>query len=298
MKHIIQYILFILPLLFTSCWDDNDGDDEVITGSLRPGQGIVEYTGYEPLKSKPVRIHFYIPSDTEMKNMPVLMVFPGTGRNANDYLNAWVSIAKKKQIMVFALEFPSDTYSTSQYIEGGMFSGNTLLSESSWTFSIIEPIFDYIKAETGNKQQQYDMFGHSAGAQFVHRFMTFKPSNRVHRGVSANAGWYTVPDFTIDYPYGLKNSPATEEGVKAFFAKEFILHLGMADTDPNDSSLNHTAGADAQGLYRYARGLYYWNKVSEIKDAKGYPFNWVKYETPNVAHEFVKMTTAAANFLY
>ncbi|NDV80712.1 hypothetical protein [Bacteroides sp. 51] len=297
MKYQILSIL-ILSIFLAGCWSDDDKDNEVITDSLRPGQGIVEYTGYEPLKNKPVKIHFYIPSETAMKDMPVLMVFPGTGRNANDYLAAWINIAKQKQIMVFALEFPSDTYSSSQYIEGGMFSGGTLLAEASWTFSVIEPLFDYIKSETGNRQQQYDMFGHSAGAQFVHRFMTFKPNNRVHRGVAANAGWYTVPDFTVDYPYGLKNSPATEAGVRTFFGKELILHLGTADTNPNDASLNHTAGADAQGLYRYARGLYYWNEVSKIKASKGYALNWEKQETPNVAHEFIKMTTAAAGFLY
>jgi hypothetical protein len=51
----------------------------------------------------------------------------------------------------------------------------------------------------------YDMYGHSAGAQFVHRYLQFYDSPKVKKAVAANAGWYTFPNEAINYPYGIKS---------------------------------------------------------------------------------------------
>lgn len=288
-----MWSLALCLLGLTACWGDGGGDEN--QGVFRAGRGIVSYSGYPPLSNKPIRIHYYIPPSGNMADMGVLFVFPGTNRNADDYLTPWTGIADNKKIMVFSLEFPSATYSVSEYIEGGMFSGNTLLPESSWTFSLIEPLFDYVKQQTGNTRSSYDIFGHSAGAQFVHRYMTFKPDNRVGKAIAANAGWYTVPDFDIDYPYGLKGSPATEAGLRKFFAKSFYLALGTADTDPNDPNLNKTPGAMAQGDNRYARGLNYWNVAERAKGNAA--FDWRLERVEGVGHEYRRMIAAAGQWL-
>lgn len=125
--------------------------------------------------------------------------------------------------------------------------------------------------------------------------MSFKPDNRVRRAIAANAGWYTVPDFDIAYPYGLKDSPATKEGLTRFFAKKFYLALGTADTNPDDSNLNKTPGAMAQGAYRYARGLHYWEAAERAKG--GAAFNWEKVPVQGVGHEYKKMIAAAGQLL-
>lgn len=286
------WILAVAAFGLTGCWDDDDDGNNGIFG---PGQGIVSYSGYRPLSNKPIKVYYYIPPSGNMANMGILFVFPGTNRNADDYLIPWISIADNKKIMVFSLEFPSSTYTVSQYIEGGMFSGTTLLPESSWTFSMIEPLFDYVKQQTGNTRGGYDIFGHSAGAQFVHRYMTFVPSNRVNKAIAANAGWYTVLDFDIDYPYGLKNSPATQAGLVKFFAKDFYLELGTADTDPNDPNLNTTPGAMAQGANRYARGLNYWDVAERAKG--NHTFNWELKPVEGVGHEYREMIKAAGKLL-
>lgn len=291
----ILFALSLMPLMW-SCWDDNGEPNHHETEHFLPGQGIVEYTGYAPLSGKPVRVHYYIPPQGDAKTMPALMVFPGVNRNADEYLTAWIDAARTKQFMVFSLEFPQDSYSSAQYIEGGMYSGETLLPVVEWTFSMIEPLFDFMRRDLGGSQTQYDIWGHSAGAQFVHRYMTFVPENRVRRAVAANAGWYTVPDFSVGYPYGLKNSPAQQAAMPELFAKQFTLHLGTADNDTNDPSLNHSAGADAQGKNRYARGQNYWNKAQTA--AGGNTFRWEKREETGVAHEYAKMAAAAAKFMY
>ena len=51
------------------------------------------------------------------------------------------------------------------------------------------------------------MFGHSAGAQFVHRFVMFAPGPNLRTAISANAGWYTTLEENVAFPYGLKDAP-------------------------------------------------------------------------------------------
>lgn len=290
-------ILITYTILVASCFKDDKPESLGETSTFLPGDGIVTYSGYAPLADRPIRVHFHIPVDGDMKKMPVLFVFPGLERNANDYLGAWRTEATNRNVMVFVFEFPSDTYSTEQYIEGGMFQGSTLQDRSKWTFSIVEAVFDAVRKDTGSSRSKYDMWGHSAGAQFVHRYVTFMPDARIDRAVSANAGWYTVPDVDIAYPYGLKNTDAaTPSRQESLFARKLIVHLGTADTDR--SGLNTSAGAEAQGANRYKRGTYYYAEAKRISTKGGYTLNWTKYEVTGVAHEFAKMATAGAKILY
>lgn len=290
-------ILAMCTAFVTGCLQDDQPEPPGETSTFLPGDGILTYTGYAPLVDRPIRLHFHIPPGGEMKKMPVLFVFPGLERNANDYLAAWRKEATERNFMVFVFEFPTVFYSTEQYIEGGMFQGNTLLDRSQWTFSVVEAVFDAIRKDTGSSQKNYDLWGHSAGAQFVHRYVTFMTDAPVDRAVSANAGWYTLPDMNRAYPYGLKNTDVLSSSrMEALFARQLIVHLGTADTDRG--GLNTSAGAEAQGANRYQRGTHYFAEATRLSTMGGYSLNWKKYEVQGVAHEFSKMAVAGAKILY
>lgn len=289
-----QLLAALLTILLTGCWGGDSIDEDKET--LGTGRGKITYNGYAPLNHKPVTVHFYIPKG-DVSRMPVLFVLPGVNRNADEYLDAWKEGADKKGVMVFSLEFPKSFYSPEEYIEGGMFSGGQLKPEAEWTFSLIEPLFGYLKTELNGTQSSFDLWGHSAGAQFVHRYLLFKPAAPVRKAVSANAGWYTVPDLSVAYPYGLKNSTASSATLRQAFGKNLILQLGTADTDPNDSNLNHSPGAELQGPHRYARGLYFWDRSMRSSQTHGV-FNWMKHEVPGVAHSYTRMAANAWGFMY
>lgn len=290
-------ILSLFLAAFSSCEWKSDVEEPVLN-KLGTGQGIVTYTGYEPLKSKPIDLHFYIP-EGDLQTMPIVFIFPGTERNANDYLAGWMDKFKDKKVIAIALEFPQAYYSTSQYIEGNMFKGSTPLPEEQWSYSVIEAIFSYVKSETGNKSAQYSMFGHSAGAQFVHRFVTFKQNTHLNKAIAANAGWYTVPDTQIGYPYGLKDSGFSDKATLThLFSSNLIVALGDQDIDPKDSSLRHTPEADAQGLYRFARGEFYYNESESISKANSIVFNWKKIVVKGVAHDFKGMMAETVDYLF
>ena len=295
MKTNLIISLFIALFLYSCEWK-SDVDDQILN-KLGTGHGIVTYTDYEPLKAKPINLHFYIP-EGDIKTMPIVFILPGTGRNANDYLAAWMKNFKSKEIIAIALEFPQEDYSTSEYIEGNMFKKNEALPEEQWSFSVIEAIFSYVKAETGNQVTQYSLFGHSAGAQFVHRFVTFKQNLHLNKAVAANAGWYTVPNIQIEYPYGLKNSGYTDDTTLShLFGSNLIVALGDQDIDPNDNSLRHDEQSDAQGLYRYARGEYYYSEGERISKDNNMVFNWKKVIVKGVAHDFEAMMVQTINYL-
>lgn len=293
-------LLFLFTAALSVCGclkDDWPESPSAAAGGFAPGEGIVAYTGYAPLAARPVRVHYYIPQDGDMATMPVLFVLPGQERNAADYLAAWHNEAALRHIMVFALEFPASDYSSSQYNEGGMFDGSVPLDPEQWSFAVVESLFDTIRSDTGSARTTYDMWGHSAGAQFVHRYVTFMPQIRLRRAVSANAGWYTLPDPDTAYPYGLKGtSYAGQTHLRTIFARDLAVHLGTADT--GRSGLNTSEGAEAQGPDRYSRGRCYYACAQAVSEDTGSPFIWSKTEVEGVGHEYAKMAAAGAAWLY
>lgn len=279
------------------CWksEDNVGPEPE---HFKGKQGVVTFDSYAPLSAKPVKVYYNIPTGKSRISMPILIVMAGVERNAADYRNAWVTDSDAKGFMVFAPEFTTTYYpGSSNYNQGGIFNGSIVRPEAEWTFSLIEALFDFIRDDLGSNRENYDLWGHSAGGQFVHRYVLFKPDARIDRAVAANPGWYTVPDLAVGWPYGLLSSPATSATLTKAFAQHLVVQLGTSDTNANDPNLDHNAAADLQGLTRYARGQYFWNVANGTK--AGYPaFNWEKREVAGVAHEYRKMATDAAKLLY
>lgn len=162
---------------------------------------------------------------------------------------------------------------------------------------MIEPLFDYVRVDTGNRSEGYSLYGHSAGAQFVHRFLLLVPNHRVQRAVIANAGWYTAPELAIGFPYGVRGGPVTDAGLRRALATPLTVLLGEADTDPNDPDLRHTAGADRQGPHRLARGRFFYAAGLNTARALATPFGWSLQTVPGVAHSNGGMRPAAAHLL-
>jgi hypothetical protein len=176
-------------------------------------------------------------------------------------------------------------------------SDGQLRPQSEWTYTLIEPLFDFVRREAGSQQTGYVLYGHSAGAQFVHRFMLFVPENRVERAVSANAGWYTMPDLEVEFPYGLRTSPSTEATLRRALGAKLTILLGEQDTETEADNLRSTAGAEAQGPNRLARGRSFYDAGFRAAAKLGTPFAWTLQTVPGAEHEDAQMAPAAADIL-
>lgn len=254
--------------------------------------GFFEFTPIGPLSSKTIKVFYHIPNGT-MSQMPILFSFHGDGRNADDHRDYWISMANQHKMMIFAPEFSEanfprgDAYNLANiFVDGDNPSQSTFNATNEWTFSVLDPLFEQIKQAVSGSQQGYNAWGHSAGAQFLSRFVLYMPNSKLNVAVCSNAGWYTVPEFEIDFPYGLEKSELSTNNIELAFSKKVIIHLGLNDTNPNSPGLRHNTIVDnQQGLNRLVRGRYFYTTSQATAQEMNVPFNWEKDEVTNVAHE-------------
>ena len=308
--------LALFPLLF-SCGDDGPvvpKEENKMTLSF--GYDSLVFTGYAPLQDKPVKVYYVIPETGNLKTMPILFAMHGADRNGPYQIDTWRSIVEDKGVILIAPQFTKALYPEINYQYGGVsYSSSSFVAreEELWTYQIIESLFDYFKENTGNRSKTYDIWGHSAGSQFTHRFLLFMENARVRRAVSSNAGSYTFPSpdgvsyngKSFGYPYSIKDAGRTKEQLAKYFARDLTVHLGKADTATTreqDSQLPVSDGAEAQGKCRYERGKNFYATARHIADSVGLPFNWKLVEVPGVPHSSRRMvqtgSTGAAYLMY
>ena len=170
----------------------------------------------------------------------------------------------------------------------------TLRPRALWSFAAIEPLFDETRRRFGTAAERYTIYGHSAGAQFVHRFVMFMPEARIEQAIAANAGWYTMPDPALAFPYGVEGAPVAPDTLKAVLAKPLTVLLGTADTDTADPDLRTTPEANRQGPHRFARGQSFFAEGRELAARLDAPFGWRMEHVPGVGHKNGLMAQAAA----
>lgn len=230
---------------------------------------------------------------------PVLIVMHGIKRNAEEYRESWITHARAKHAFLLVPEFSREQFpSVDQYNYGDLFtSSGELNPKEQWSFTAIEKIFDVVK-QSVLIAPTYHIYGHSAGAQFLHRFIFFIPETRIARAVVANSGFYTMPRDDVAFPYGLKNTPITRAELTQVFAKPVTILLGEADTDPNATNLSRTAEANAQGANRLERGKSFYATAQQVAAELATPFNWQIAFVPNVGHDNGGMAKSAIDWLF
>ena len=261
-------------------------------------KGIPERYLFQNISIPDKPIVFFVILPTDIENADFIMVMHGLDRNSLDYIQAWKNFGENNNYVCAAPTFSSADWPGSiSYNLGNMFNStnyNLLNPDSVWSFTLISKIHDELVEALGMKNEQYDIWGHSAGAQFVHRLMTFKPDYKIQHAIAANAGWYTLPDFDIDYPFGLKNDNLIfdETFTEDLVIKPLVIMRGTADTI-RDGNLNTSTEADAQGKNRYERAGTYFSYANQI-DVQ---HKWKLIDVENVGHDYVSMAKAAQNFL-
>ncbi len=289
----MMFLLYTLILLFAGSARVGAAEIPVIT----LGAGQFTFQQHEGAAHRAIKVWTYRPKELAA-DAPVLFVMHGLERNGERYRDDWQPYAGRAQALLLVPEFSAAgfpggrNYSAPRKANADQSDGAT-----PFAFAAIEQIFDQVIKANKLTASDYRLYGHSAGAQFVHRFILANPQARVKVAVAANAGWYMMPELESNFPYGLKGSGLTAEILKSALAKKLVILLGEKDTDPNHPQLRRTAQAKRQGANRFERGQTFFRAAERQAEKLNVLFNWELRTVPNVAHSNAGMASAAAPLL-
>lgn len=263
-------------------------------------RGAAERRTYRcPSSDLQIEVETYMPAVSDRSRVPLLVVLHGFMREPARYLEPWIPLAAAHGFAVIAPEFHRGDFPGSlAYNQGGLFSpAGDLQPQERWLFGHVERLFDAAREWVGTRTRRYCLYGHSAGAQVVHRMVLAAPDARVSMAVAANAGWYTLPTFDLDFPYGLGRLPVTEAGLRRSLGTPLVVLLGEADSDPDDPLLRRSPEALAQGAHRLARGVEFHRQAQDAATRRGVPLAWTRQQVPGVGHDHEAMAAVASKIL-
>jgi hypothetical protein len=288
-----------LVILLTACgrFSDRSAEKpatvpEKTVETISPGVGKwILSTDFGPLP-----VYYYRPARWQ-PDQPVFILLHGEHRNALALRNALQDEAEKRGILLVCPFFSKETFSGSRsYALGGMLEKRKVAPETQWFFPILNRLRDSFLEAAGAPQAPVTFFGHSAGAQLLHRYLFFGKARPHEAYIVANAGWYTMPDSSTAFPYGLGGVPAESSFVKEAFGFHVTILLGEADTKA-DGSLRQTVQAQKEGKNRLERGTRFFEQSRKAARMMQVPFAWQMKTVPAIGHDTEKMARAAMELI-
>lgn len=259
-------------------------------------------------EEKPVNMRlWYSRPDQVNADTPVIMVMHGGRRDANKYRDYWGAHAKRHGVLIVAPEISEEDFPTGW----GYQTGNWVTPDSDSTdeskgqrnppeqssFAALERAFDALKEKFSLDADTYDIWGHGSGAQFVTRMIMLYPEARIDRGIAANSGTYTFPDWTLPLRYGLKNTGVEPEDLKPSYKHHLVIMLGSEDDDPSHRLLSQLDIAIAQGEHRVKKGQNFHKANRAQADDLNTEYNWELQTVYGIGHSGRQMSEAGAEFL-
>ena len=241
----------------------------------------------------PITVYYYKPKNATIYSK-LLFAIHGVERKGSRARDNWIDAADKYGFIVVAPEFDSTHFPNRLFQMGGMENNDP----AAWSFQIIENLFEKIRDDEGLTTPTYMLFGHSAGAQYVHRFVLMMEKPRLSNAVAANAGAYTIPAYADSkYPWALDERLTARLRLKQVFGRKLVIMLGEADTKTG-GNLPSSREAMGQGANRFERGKNFYAKAQSQAQELDTALNWRLVTVPGVGHDSGKMSKAAAKVLF
>ena len=290
---------------------------------IHPGSGNFLLEGGPGHPEKLIQVFYHRPEGFTSRS-PFVVVVPGAGRDADEYRDAWIDASERSGVLVLSPRYRESEYGFGAYHMGGLMeelnlSESVLREEGSnrahldedrfdyrvnpdreeWIFNDFDRLFVGVARAVGSDRESYDLFGHSAGGQILHRLVLFYPESRADRILAGNAGFFTLPDTALDLPFGIGNTTVTEEDLERSLGRRLVLFLGEEDDETETGgTLLRSPTVDRQGLHRLERGRSFYAAGRALAERRSVPFAWELEVVPDVGHDFAAMSRAAAEYLY
>ena len=254
---------------------------------------------YSDWAGPPIGVFSWMPPGA-WRDCRVMLVYHGVNRDADRYFTQWQPVAARRGFAIVVPEYATAQFPQAlNYNQGGVLDAQgRVRPRSLWAFGTPDGLFAAYRRRARLRTTRYELFGHSAGSQFVHRALLAAPPRRTTKAIAANAGFYTWPDLERPWPFGLKDSPIGERDLRAWLARDMVVLLGTADNHPQHRSLNRDPPAMQQGEHRLARGNGFFEAGQALAAARGWRFGWTRSYAPDVDHDNARMAPFAADLFY
>lgn len=256
---------------------------------IASGSSQITFSGWSGPKL-PVYVH---KPQTAGGSSRIVFVMHGVQRDGDRYRDEWRNLADKHDLIIVVPTFGRNDFpTTDSYNLGNIVDEKGRRNPlAKWSFSAIEPLFDDIVCRVAGNQKGYALYGHSAGAQFVHRYVALANAPRMESAVAANSGWYTMPS-DVPFPYGWGGDAAGLVSPARAFQRPLTILLGTEDIDRNDPNLRKNEQADRQGLTRFDRGHGFLAAARKLT-GEAFALGWKIAYAPGVGHDNGQMAPFA-----
>ena len=266
---------------------------------MRNGSGVFTFNDHAAGQSGSLQVFYHRPEE-HGRHDRILLAISGSDRAAAYFRNCWVAHAKRLNALIVAPEFDHASFPTTAIFNYGNVTApqgdvSSMMPREVWTYGILDRLFRRVKEITASEQSSFSLFGHSAGAQFAHRYLALTRGRLTDLVIAANAGWYMLPDNGMEYPAGTARTGFSDEDLRRYLATNMVILLGDADTNETEPGLPQEAEAVAQGAHRLARGRFYFNYCRDLARRLDATFGWRLVVAPGIGHDDAEISTAAAN---
>lgn len=231
----------------------------------------------------------------------IIVAMHGVDRAAAEFRDLLVPQAERNGQIVLVPEFdPVQFPGIAAYNFGGVRRpppDNAVLPREHWNFGVIDRLFQYVRQAIGSSRETFGLFGNSAGAQFVLRYLALNEAASVDVAVAANCGCYMLPDLAKDYPDGMGGIGLSSSDLRRYLCRPLVILLGDADNDPDAPDLPRWEEAMAQGPHRLARGLWHFEHCTKLARSLDVALGWKLEIAPGAGHVGQLIYDQGANIL-
>ncbi|MCL4801739.1 MAG: alpha/beta hydrolase [Burkholderiales bacterium] len=270
---------------------------ELARALARPGIAAVPYAD-AAFPDRPVTVHAYrAPGHAPGK--PCVLVQHGMGRNGDEYRDFWIAAADRHGLLILATTFADDAWPGPEHYNNGavLTEDGAVRPPGRRAYDIPGRVLAAARAAGLTDGRDVRLFGHSAGAQFVHRLVASGAAAPAVL-IAANAGWYTLPTLDRPFPEGLGGIGLGEDDLARFLAAPLHVLAGDADTETAGPSLPAHPAALAQGPHRFARARAFVAAGGAAAASRGLACAWRLTVVPGIGHDGAAMSRVAAGLWF
>src|SRR5215510_7485085 len=250
------------------------------------------------LPERPIILHAARPADFTPRT-PILFVHHGDLRNGSEFRDFWLPLVERFNLLTIVPELSEAAFPGAAWYSLGNRSDDSGRAKprEQWTYGIPGRVFAALRAHGITSRASYGQFGHSSGAQFVHRSISLGFRDAVALAVTANAGTYAMPDLGIAFPYGLGDTGLAEGALRDLLGFPLAIFAGTADIDAASPHFPKDEPAMRQGATRFDRAHACFAAAQRTSETLDVRCAWSITDVPGVGHDGEKMSAAAAPLL-